>query len=320
MDKFTRLLNLVGLLQQSPTALTFAEIRERLRGEAYPQRDPESARRAFERDKADLLDMGVPLTVIPEQLDGSTTTYTIERRSRAVRDPGFSTEELGALHFAAAAMSLRGRDDATLTDARDGLRKLGGLGGESPERGVGELRLDENLTTAFTAIVEGGAIGFTHSDRTRMLRPRQIVARHGHWYLHGFDLHAREERTFRLDRIEGAVLPLPEEVLEEAGAGDPGRVASLRFRPWEFGTGEALDAEVRLDAPAAAVALATDPGLEVLEESGDHVVLGLEVRNRAALWQWLLTFLDRAELLAPPELVEQFCAHLEGMSSPEVTP
>ncbi|MEZ5239825.1 MAG: hypothetical protein R2716_13055 [Microthrixaceae bacterium] len=110
MDKFTRLLNLVALLQQAGEPLTFTEIRRRLRPEAYPQRDPESARRAFERDKADLLEMGMPLQVSQEPGDDGAATYSMGHRSTMLRDPGFTPEELGALHFAATAMSFRDRD------------------------------------------------------------------------------------------------------------------------------------------------------------------------------------------------------------------
>ena len=208
MDKFTRQLNLVALLEQAGNDLTFAEIRERLRSEAYPQRDPESARRAFERDKADLLQMGVPLESRSPGDDPSRTVYGIRPSAAEIEDPGFTPEELAALRFAATALALRSEDSTTMEDAVDGLRKYGGLGADEPTRTVAELSLDRNVRTIFTAILERRPVGFTYGAETRRVLPLQLASRAGHWYLRCLHVDGGHSRTYRLDRIEGTVLPL----------------------------------------------------------------------------------------------------------------
>lgn len=323
MDKFTRQLNLVALLEQAAADLTLAEIRERLRAEAYPQRDPESARRAFERDKADLLRMGVPLTATRKGDDPSGTVYGIRNTRSELEDPGFTPEELAALRFAATAMALRSEDSTTLDDARDGLRKYGGLGSGEPTRTLAELSLDQNLTTVFTAILEERPVGFSYGGEVRRVFPLQIASRAGRWYLRCVQVGDGESRTYRLDRIEGSVLPLEEsEAAEDPVAGiDQAQGAvgdSLRFRPWEFGGAEPVRTLVRLDRAAASVARAGDPGLEVHEEDDDGVVVALSVRNPSGLWPWLLGFLERAELLEPASMREEYTGILREMAGDPV--
>jgi predicted DNA-binding transcriptional regulator YafY len=52
MDPLERLLNLVGLLLETPTPLTFEQIRDTL--DAYRADNVDSAKRMFERDKDQL--------------------------------------------------------------------------------------------------------------------------------------------------------------------------------------------------------------------------------------------------------------------------
>ena len=246
MDKFTRQLTLVSLLEQHAWPLSFEGIRERL-PEAYPQAEPESARRAFERDKSDILAMGVPLSTRDVPDDPSNSAYTITRKRSAVGDPGFTPAELAALRFAATAMALRqdGSDDAP--DATDGLRKYGGLGGTEPSPTIVELRLDANLTALFTAILDIRPVGFTHGGRTRRVMPDRLAHIDGQWYLRCEDLDAAATRTFRLDRIAGAVLPHDDSppVADSPAADSPAAdghgsgttTGAVRFRPWEFGDG-----------------------------------------------------------------------------------
>ncbi|MBP6743084.1 MAG: WYL domain-containing protein, partial [Deltaproteobacteria bacterium] len=57
-----RLLDLVVLLLDARRPIAFAELREQF-GE-YRSAKPEAGQRAFERDKATLLEMGVPLRFV----------------------------------------------------------------------------------------------------------------------------------------------------------------------------------------------------------------------------------------------------------------
>lgn len=318
MDAFTRQLNLVALLQQSPTPLTFEQIRERLGEAGYPQPRPESARRTFERDKDDLKGMGVPIETRSVPDDPSNSAYTIDPRRAAVTDPGFTAAELAALRFAATALALRAEVVDEVTDATDGLRKYGGLSGDDTQPTVAEVLLDARLADIFGAILGHGAVGFSHGGRTRRVRPQQLAHLGGHWYLRCHDLDAGSARTYRVDRIDGAVLPLRDEGAPQ-GVAPAAPAGALRFRPWEFGGGEAREVEVRLDAPAAAVALAGDPDLAVARRDDGGTVVVLSVSNPEGLWPWMAAYLDRAEILGPPDVRERYVEHLRRFTAPAAT-
>ncbi len=320
MDKFTRQLSLVALLEQSPRALTFEEIRAHLKAAAYPQTEPESARRAFERDKKDLLEMGLPLetTAVPD--DPSNSAYSIAWERSALGDPGFTPAELAALRFAATATALRSEGVEEITDASRALRKYGGMGGPPSTPSVAEVRLDANLTALFAAILDRHPVGFSYAERTRRVMPRQLAHVSGHWYLRSDDMDEAAPRTYRLDRIDGGVLRIVEDPSEVAApdGSESALSSTLRFRPWEFGDGPQVSALVRLDGPAAAVALAEDPSIEVVDEDRDSTTVRLTVRNRDGLFAWLVSFLQRAELLEPQDLRAEYVAHLRGLAGEDV--
>ena len=324
MDKFTRLLNLVALLERASQPMTAEEIARALGeygGDHYA--GDESARRKFERDKDDLVSMGVPLTYETLPFDPSSGGYVIRQEATSIPDPGFTGPELAALHFAATAMDLRDERSGDVADAADGLRKFGGLGRGGAESTMAELRLDANLVEIFTAIVQSRPLLFTYRGRTRRVLPWQVVNRAGYWYLLCLDLDEGTPRTYRLDRLESRTLAFPDHdedplvaAAVEAG-GRPGGDQDLRFRPWEFGTGDAEEVLVRLDAPAAAVALMEDPALDVVTSDDPATVLKLAVRNPAGLWNCLLSFLDRAELVSPPEWRDDFVEVLRSLADPD---
>src|SRR2546426_8465828 len=67
MDRTERLLDLVALLLDAPEPVSFSDLRE-----AFPDDyggGREAAERKLERDKAELLQLGVPLEFVPPSLE-----------------------------------------------------------------------------------------------------------------------------------------------------------------------------------------------------------------------------------------------------------
>ena len=104
-DPLERLTNLVALLLETRRPLTLEEITHELRGQ-YPARDP-ARRTAFERDKRQLRDEGVPLeqTVLSGDRAGATG-YWIDRSRYALPDLGLTDDETRALQLAVATVHL----------------------------------------------------------------------------------------------------------------------------------------------------------------------------------------------------------------------
>src|SRR5919198_4392264 len=116
MEPLERLLNLVGLLLETRTPLTFEQIRETL--EPYGQENVDSAKRMFERDKDVLREYGVPLELVDVDAWGSEQGYLIPKDRYYLPEIAFEPDELGALYVAAKS----GGDDTTI--AESAVRKL----------------------------------------------------------------------------------------------------------------------------------------------------------------------------------------------------
>lgn len=315
MAKLDRLLNLTAALLETRVPMTAEEIRERVPG--YSDSD-DAFHRAFERDKDDLRELGVPIeTVSVGHHEQIRSAYTIDRDRYELPDPGFELDELAALQLAATAVQLEGLDP---DDADEGLRKLGGLGAPTPATDattpLGEVPTPPSLLDLFVAVVERREVQFRYGDLDRTVQPHRLQFERGRWYLTGHDLGRLDRRSFRLDRIDGAV-----SVGEPDAFNVPAAVSGVRLRPWELGEGAAVDADLLLDADIARSVLNEDPGLDVVERRDDGaVVVRLTVRNRDALRNFVLTLLDRAELLGPPELRDDLLVWLRSMAGTGTAP
>jgi len=298
--KLDRLLNLVAALIDTTVPLTADDIRERVPG--YSQESDDAFHRTFERDKDDLRELGIPIeTVNVEHLEQPRAAYTILRDRYELADPGLEPDELAALHLAATTIQAEGLDP---DEAEEGLRKLGGLAGVDPAPSpgaaapVGALPVPTALLDLFGAAVERREVTFDYAGAQRQVRPHRLQFERGRWYLSGHDLVRDAPRSFRVDRIEGAV-----------GVGDPGafeppdEIPGVVLRPWELGDGEAVPTRIRIDRELARAVLADDPTLQVVDSLDDGaVVVELAVRSPGGLRNFVLTMLDRAEILSPPEL------------------
>ncbi len=321
VHRLERLINLVAALLHAERPLTADELRHRLPGYAA---DHATFRRAFERDKEALRDLGIPVVVEPvdDAAQPSAMGYRIPKEAYYLKDPGLAPDELAALHLAASAVRLEGAS---------GVEALWKLGGELAEEGpsgplsgfsspstlagpagtaMAALPGTANLAPVFAAISARRRIGFTYRGRARRVDPWRLSFRNGHWYLAGFDHDAGEERMFRLDRVESEVLATGDDAAFErpphAGTQPP---------PWELGADEALTARLRVDAGQAAWA-AGHVGPEAVEswDEDGSVVLAVRVTNRDAFRSFVLGFLDHAEVLSPAVLRGEMVEWLEALA------
>ena len=299
-QKLERLLNLTALLLDARRPLTAEQIQQQL---DYPE-DRIAFRRAFERDKDELRTMGIPLRVervagvIPE-VDG----YRIPREEYALRDPGLTTEELAALHLAASAVQVEG------LPATEGLLKLGGLvtdGSRDLGVHVAPLPADPNLARLFGAVSSRTPVLVRYHDQERTIDPYRLEFQRGRWYVTGYDHLREEERNYRLDRIKGEVRLTDGPTFDPPTTAVPGRARGT----WELGAEEPVRARVRIDGPQAGWAVQHVGPDHVVEHEDGSVVVELPVTNRAAFRSFVLSFLEHAEILEPPELRDDLIAWL----------
>ncbi|MGB6058302.1 MAG: WYL domain-containing protein [Microthrixaceae bacterium] len=318
MAKLDRLLNLTAALIDTTIPLTAEQIRERVPD--YPE-GRSAFHRAFERDKDDLREMGIPLeTVTVTHTEQPISAYTIDQETYALPDPGLTPEELAALYLASTSVMLEGHDEEDLEFA---FRKLGGSGASSESVGtpLATVPVSPSLAKLFEATIERRQVDFGYSGGQRRLQPYRLQFERGHWYLSGHDLDRDDHRSFRLDRIEGDVVAGPPGSFER-----PESPRGVLTRPWEMGGGPAVPVRVHIDREPAQATLVDHPDLTVIERSPNgSVVVELLVTNPNGLWHFMVNLLDRAEILEPPEmrvgLIQYLTSHTVAATAiPAATP
>jgi proteasome accessory factor BC len=231
----------------------------------------QAAERMFERDKAAILELGLPLSTERDLLDENTVYYRIDAaRSGAVLD--LTTEEYTVLLAASRAWDAAAAGGA----ARRVRSKLLSLGHDAdpdllrrtPRGAVESLPV---LTPLLEAVVTGRSVRFvyrsTHgAPAERRVEPWVVGVHDGHWYVHGWDRDRSAPRVFRASRIESfpaegslATEPRPErtdlaEVLGRMHDSDDRAAAVLSAAPYKAlslrdRAGASLEAE-RLELPS----------------------------------------------------------------------
>ncbi len=320
--KLTRLLNLTALLLLSRRPLSASEIRNRLDDDAYSLRnDIKAFRRTFERDKRDLLSIGVPIKAEKWAYgDPSVDYYTVDPAVYADRDIGFEPDELAALHLATRRVRLPGTAGVFLktgipSEADLGtVRRSDSTAGGRDARQVAELQYRDAVTPLASASSKRMSVGFRYRKADGTISPRRVVEpwhleyAHGHWYLTGWDRARSAPRLFRVDRIaEGSVFELDK---AKEPVGQKLDVASMK--PWDYGVGEPTRVRVLVDADLADWA-ATKAGVDGERQSDGSLILTLWVRNSDALRSFVLDLSEHAEVIEPEHVRQEIITWLEAV-------
>src|SRR5919206_3013296 len=216
-DRLERLTNLLAVLLETRRPLTLEEIVERVPG--YPP-ERESYRRQFERDKATLREIGVPIALEALYAFDQETGYRIHREEYELPALDLTDDERVALNLAVTAVRLEGTGPG-VGAGRDALLKLGGLEGVAAPT-LAALPDVPALPALFDAYRRRARVTFTYRGGPRRLDPYGILFRNGHWYVVGFDADRDAIRAFRADRIESAIETGPGGAFERPDPFDPG--------------------------------------------------------------------------------------------------
>lgn len=291
------MLNLLALLVARSGPLTLKQIRNEL-GDHYPENDS-AARASFERDKAELRRLGIPIDMVT--LGGAEAgegAYSIDRRSFELSDLGLTTEERDALQMALATVRL---------GASAGDEALWKMGGERLlSRRVTSINLeieDQALKPLADGVLESRTLTFEYNGESRKVDPYGMLARSGFWYLIGFD-HARgTQRVFRVDRIEGSIEAGKKNAFSRPADFDPRTAVPTEKEMLALGDESPRVATVRVDA-IFAERVASELGDYAVVQTGEDGSIDVLVpcSNLAAFRSWLLAMVDRAEVLEPADV------------------
>jgi proteasome accessory factor B len=311
MDRTERLLDLVALLLDAAEPVSFAELREAFPGDYGGPR--EAAERKLERDKAELLQLGVPLEFVPPSLDDERELggYRIDRAAFFLPDPRLLPEEAAAL-YAAGSAALTMRDFPFAQDLQHALRKISLAGAapapQSAARSLlvvrpGDTERAPRLRALADAVARRKRVHLRYDKfgtvTERDVDPYGLAFRGGTWRLVGY-CHLREtQRVFLVDRI--VELEVNEQRPAQADfqipeGFDAGEAAGRR--PWQWTGSHPLDVELRFA-----------PGSELLAERAFDAPAGSTAKLSVTYMDGLLTQVlahgDRVWIESPPEAAAQ---------------
>ncbi|MGE0545972.1 MAG: helix-turn-helix transcriptional regulator [Kofleriaceae bacterium] len=304
-DRSKRLLDLVMILLRTRMPVTYREIREQFPG--YQTANAEAGLRAFERDKADLLELGVPIRYITPDEDDSLEDggYVIDLKRFKMPEVRLTPDEISALVLAASvAHAMPGGTYPKIVDLA--LKKLAfdlpdlpdtptefprpapvlvhfperrlAAAGSRPELGeiYATLESATRLRKRVTLTYQAAATGMVSK---RDLDPYALVYREGAWLAVGW-CHLRQEvRSFRVDRMHEAVqAPKPKSPDFERPAEFDVKAYAQRS-PWTFATDPPEEVQLALSPEAAEVGN-EDFGLNsVKRQDGDRTLITFDCTN-----------------------------------------
>ena len=310
-DRSKRLLDLVMILLRARTPVTYREIREMF--SAYQTLNVEAGLRAFERDKADLLDLGVPIRYVTPDEDDSLEDggYVIDLKRFKMPEVRLTPEEISALVLAASvarampggaypkivdlALKKLAFDLPELPDTPTEFPRPASASGGNPNMVLvhfpdkhlaarpelaeiyATLEAASKLRKRVTLTYQTAATGMTSR---RDLDPYAMVYREGAWLVIGW-CHLRNEiRSFRVDRIREAIMaPKPKSPDFERPEGFDVKAYAQRS-PWTFSGAEAAEeVQLALSADAGEVANEDFGATAVKRVDGDRTLITFDCAN-----------------------------------------
>src|SRR3954453_933582 len=208
-----RLVTLVIALLSPRQYVTAARIRATVPGyeaDDGSDRADEAFKRMFERDKAELREMGVPLET------GRTSAFDTEDGYRIARaDYELPEIRLTGEEAAAVGLALRLWEAAQMAGAANSALvklKAAGIAGDTSRATPPQPRLDAGepaFEACYAAARDRRRLEFDYqrpdedAPVRRPVEPWGGLAWHGRWSLGGLDLDRQEPRVFRLSRVVG---------------------------------------------------------------------------------------------------------------------
>lgn len=352
VEKFQRWVDLLVALLRHRAGLTFEDLAREVPGYrnalAAPGAREVSVKRTFERDKAELKALGVPVETLGTEGD-EDARYRVRPTDfylpylavatprgleaprheqkhwyHAVKTLAFLPDELLTIADAAARARQLG-DPALRADVDSAMRKLafdlpldGVVGNDAPHIVQPRAAADPATLEALgAALLQRKRIVIryhtieTDERAERRVEPWGLFWSNAHWYLAARDADKDALRNFRVSRIESVETENTKTATpdyEIPEAFDLREHARAK-QPWELGDGDAAEVVVELRRGTGAVMAAGALGAAV---DGAPNRRRFAVRRPDAFARWLLSFAGGAVPVSPPSMVEEYRRQVEA--------
>jgi len=320
MERTERLLDLVALLLDAREPISWAELRDAF-PEDYQASSDEAAERKFERDKAELLELGIPIAYVQGD-DDRKDGYVVDREAYYLPEVGLTPQELAVLYAAGSAALASGAFPGR-SDLAHALRKIGFFAGtEVPtprvrmEWGAVPPALEQDLGQKLEQLWNGSATRKSvelsyYSPRSgqttsRRVDPYGLAMRRGIWSLVGF-CHLRQGiRTFHLHRIRALkVNPLKPKTPDFDVPSDFRLDEHVASYPWQHRIHPPVDVTLSLRGEISKLAPRLFPDAKVHSEgSSSRAVVTATYTD--GLLRYALSLSPDCSVLGPPAAVERW--------------
>src|SRR6185437_8114791 len=344
--KFQRWVDLMATLLGRHGALAFEEIAQEV--PAYNQATDATAKRMFERDKAELRSLGIPIETVGVDGDeesayripgnefylpylsvlterGLSKPRRVDRYGyRALTELAFRAEELAAVADAVARVRQFG-DPALRAEIESAVRKLAFDLPMDACAHPADLMLGPShapapaatLSKLSAALVGRKLVTLDYYSMTageaavREVEPFGLFFQNSNWYLAARERGATEVRNFRVNRVRSCSVQA-----NHPGTADYEIPATFRLRDhaqsrqaWELGTEPAIVAIVDVRGDSGATLAASELGRPV---EGHPTRRLFDVRRPDVFARWLLSLAGELVPLSPPAICDEYRRRIEA--------
>lgn len=317
MIRTERLLDLVALLLDAKEPVDWAAIRETF-PEEYATGTDEACERKFERDKAELAELGIGLDYRPPDDEGREG-YVLRRDDYFIPEIGFSPEEMAVLYAAGSAALASGAFPGR-EDLAHALRKIALVSAEDPERvpprifvdhGKGKDRVASHLEALWQALVSRKRVTLRYrgagreEETTREVDSYGVCLRRGVWVLYGYCHLRKDHRLFHVDRIAALRVNTVKPRSPDYEVPPDFDVADIaREQVWEHRFHPPVAVTVALSGELAPLSARLFPGGTVAP-AREGVSVCLRVTFLDGLLRRVLSLGEGAQVVSPPQAVSR---------------
>ena len=312
MERTERLLDLVALLLDATEPVAFTRVRELFPD--YAEGSLESCERKFERDKAELAELGIPLRYIAPTDEDQRSGYLIDRDAYYLPELHLRAEEWAVLHAAGSAALASGAFPGA-RDLSHALRKIASARGSEPvpqfsdglllsrDAVLDAPELRERLEVLWDAIRQRKRLlftyrGFSMEETRREVDPYGVALRRGVWIVVGHCHLRKALRTFHVGRMSKLALnPKKPRSADFEVPADFRLADHAQEQAWEHRVHDPVEVELQLDASLAPIATRLFPHARVLEEGRRLIVTA---RFLDGLVRQVLALGSRVVIAGPP--------------------
>jgi len=267
----------------------------------------ESMDRMFERDKADLRNLGIEIEVGEvDPLFEDEPGYRIRESDYYLNLPELSSSELALIAMASEMWRIEGRN----SEVQSFVTKMHSLGIPT-DCGIQQpvnfqLRsLPRYFDSIQKALTESRVLKFHYRQdpKVRVIEPYRLFVWQGSWYLIGLDVNLSEIRTFKLDRIKELV--------------EIGKEDSQFQVPTDFKVNDHLPSEVELEKVIIRVTkgeanLIRSMGI-IVDSNENFDDIEISFNSSRAILNVILWHGSSVEVLSPPELRDEISKSLSEL-------